>query len=341
MIKRELDSVETAIKEGLGTLLEVKGNANLYPTLFLSRLGTELADSVVKLVEFTSKAPMLFFPYGDLMPQFSEYISLDEVQAAAKKGEQPVRSTKILGFFKRFTTEFLELVDDEEYEPPFALEDLGRFLALLTFSLYAYLDAYCDEVVQLLMSDQGILWGMLKSLESRNRLLITTKDLRRVHGGDSERLRRIVNRHLPRNLKAKFGFVLKATKMDKKLDRLLKEYGSDSYDDDFESFLNLRHKIAHGEPCPSIQLFYDDLNISPEEVSSSLSKSASINTSITRSEFFKSVYDFFMNQQPVWHIIQKMAFVALAYPALVDRALNHEISIINSSIKRNENSTTD
>jgi hypothetical protein len=31
MIKRELDDVGTAIKEGLDTLLEVKGNANLYP----------------------------------------------------------------------------------------------------------------------------------------------------------------------------------------------------------------------------------------------------------------------------------------------------------------------
>ena len=93
------------------------------------------------------------------------------------------------------------------------------------------------------------------------------------------------------------------------------------------------------EPCPSIQLFYDDLNISPEEVISSLSKPASINTPITKSEFFKSVYDFFMNQQPVWHIIQKMAFVALAYPALVDRALSQELSRFNSSENSKEKNT--
>lgn len=125
----------------------------------------KLADSVAKLVEFTSKAPMLFFPYGDLMSQLNEYLSLDEVQDAVKKGEKPVRSTKVLGFFQRFTTEYLESVDDGEHEPPFALEDLGRFLALPTFSLYAYLDAYCDEVVQLLMYDQRILWRMLEGEE--------------------------------------------------------------------------------------------------------------------------------------------------------------------------------
>lgn len=313
------DNVKTTLREIASNLEET---VEEYETVFSTTAGKELGTNISRLVEFVRKSPMLFFPYESITAS-KPLLGLMEILPPR---HTPFKTEQAIEAFTKLIPEIETLIDEEHIEPAFEPEDLGRFMALLVFSLYAYLDAYSDKLVRMVSRDKGVLWSLLKILEKEERLALTVSDLERVkRGGDIAAAVTIVNRHMPKNLEKKLITVLRAINLKDVLESSLDEYGKDQLVRVFSTFLDVRHTVAHSKPCPDLEFFEErfsregDVDMLP---ALEHALTMTVTGAMLGDDLYRIIARFMDQKIPVWSLISDIAVASISFPSLVDAAVD-------------------
>ncbi len=280
----------------------------------------QLGEQVGKLIEFTTKTAFLFFPYEENMRMLCDYLGSAPVQDEIDKSESPVKSRKTAESLQIMTTMYLDLVDDDEMEPPFEIEDKGRFLALLALSLSAFVDVFTSKLLDRVLENRTICSHMVELLMAELGDIVSQKDLARLSVKPHDAMKKIIRRHAPRNAYRRMNFILNSLNILTTFTRLATDFKLDVYGNRFNEFLTVRQKVAHGDPCPPVEIFDNQfIRNGYLKIMEPLQASSG---PITQTPLYQSIMKWFTSQMPMLAVSMRLPIMAIAYPLMVDIAVN-------------------
>ena len=145
---------------------------------------------------------------------------------------------------------YKKLSEDVELETVslFKNEDNRRFCAFFVLSLYAYVDNYCQNLINLLLKKKHFKMYLAEKInEDRKKPIINLDGLEKR--GSSNRILRA----FPTNPSFKIDKLLEYFSLERKFQHFLETRNLDEFRKLFKGFIKIRNKLAHTKPILSLE----------------------------------------------------------------------------------------
>lgn len=284
--------------------------------LFLTEPGKILGSHVDDLLGFVQKGVVLararsVLPTKGVMEMFAGGEFRDAIEEGGHELEED--DLEMVGAIETFF-KHAGKTEDADHETMMEPDDWLWYLSLFTFALYAYLDVYSRNILDLVLKGEELRSRLEGFLENQSERLeeeldstpITVKDLK----GSS--------------VKNRFFCLAAGLELDMVLERILNESNLERYSDAFDAFLRIRHKIAHSNPRLEAEKYtYSDFEADLKDFEAILERidEISVDSKFVRrllDQLAESLPDF-LSMFGRFYLIMKMATL---YPSLLDSVFN-------------------
>ncbi|GAH46322.1 unnamed protein product, partial [marine sediment metagenome] len=99
----------------------------------------------------------------------------------------------------------------------------------------------------------------------------------------------------------------------------------------FKEFLKVRQKVAHGNPCPPVEDF--DNQFIRSRLAKLLENIQLDNHPITTTSLYQAIIGFLVDQMPMLAVSVRLPIMAIAYPFMVDIAIDLKLEIDSEQIE--------
>ncbi len=306
-----------------------------YSRLFRSKKGKKFGKQVNVLIAFTAKGVAFSFPIDRVYPQMKKWIFSEEFRKRIQEAEDEEIDLEFIDAMKKVLSSDPEAMESDILKL-FDEEDQARFLALLTFSLYSYSEVFVESLINEILSVPVLAEQLWQYLEEKagGSLRFKLEELKEYLVNPQSFLNKKLKkefRQRKQNPYNKLKTILKGLRLSELVNQLLEETQLQDYQRLFNEFQDIRHKIAHQQPFPSITEFetstikkkIDELH---DQLKQQSIKIADIPPQIL--EIYKPIFDWLERTSPSFAITLVIPLMAVVYPALIDQTIISKIEYL-------------
>lgn len=256
-----LDGIKEILAKGLPENVDLT-------SLFRTDEGKRFAEQVKSQSDFTLVGilfPLLIELFGTIFPKlvnlfkdedfkkfYEEKISeVDELDQSARKvfdGIPDMLSSLFNNLDELEASEF-----ETDLRNVFGNKAEERFIGNMVFSLYSYLQAYIDSIIELLIRTESVRKQFLSYWDARRlQPRVGLLELDELSGDKYDAISELVKRSLPLNLAKRMNIISTAMNCQSQIENHLRDLDAKSTVDELRFLCDKRNEIAHGSPAPDI-----------------------------------------------------------------------------------------
>ena len=300
-----------------------KGRAPKFTSIFKTKEGKKFGKGADRLHKFVSKGVYTIFPFQRFAQELRTLYSNPRYKTIITEAGAADTDLEFIDFIRKH---ILENLKDAESGHLFDREDERTFLGSLTTSLYAYAERYSLAALEMVVEIPGAETRILGNLGNPD-LSFSLGDVERIlQDPDSELKQRALNEAKSSSFLNRFRLVRSGLGIWTAIEKSLASTSLQEYESHFESFRELRNKIAHHHPSPTVSKFLSNSYIrnNVENLRKLFEKDIQdlVLPDPVFTGFFDCIIDWMRNRLKPFGIILQVTAMATVYPAILDNAID-------------------